>query len=132
MATQLELLPKKLKELGYNSYKDYLKSEHWINLRKRFYNSKKVKRIKEVYNKVLCEFCYGYENLNLHHRTYKRIGCERLDDLVIVCKECHYHIHQFYYKNMNIKNLYRATRIMRRIKRRYRKRSKNDNGQKLK
>ncbi len=116
MATQLELLPKKLKKLGFDSYKDYLKSEHWINLRKRFYNSKKVKKMKEIHNKVLCEFCYGNENLNLHHRTYKRIGNERLDDLVVVCKECHYHIHQFYFNEMKIKNLYKATKIMRRIK----------------
>jgi len=28
-------------------------------------------------------------NLDVHHRTYKRKGAELPDDLVAVCRECH-------------------------------------------
>lgn len=38
----------------------------------------------------------GYEPwkpLQVHHRTYERIGNEGLDDLIVVCPRCHMKIH---------------------------------------
>lgn len=120
MATQLELLPKKLKKLGFNSYIDYLKSDHWIDLRFRFYSdSKRVKKMRKKYGGIVCEFCFSPDKINLHHKTYKRIGAERLDDLVILCENCHHDIHKYYYNNMKIRNLWRATKKMRKIKFKY-------------
>lgn len=33
----------------------------------------------------------GYDgwNLNVHHNSYDRIGCERPEDLVVLCRLCH-------------------------------------------
>ena len=40
-----------------------------------------------------CHICYEPEGvstrLNGHHRTYARLGCERLSDIVVLCRKCH-------------------------------------------
>ena len=39
-----------------------------------------------------CRLCNASENeaqLEVHHRTYERLGRERADDLTTVCHECH-------------------------------------------
>ncbi len=38
--------------------------------------------------------CGTKTNLHLHHRTYKRLGRERLNDLVPLCKAHHEQAHQ--------------------------------------
>lgn len=74
----------KLAELGYPSYHAYLRGEHWADVRQRFMASKLPK---------CCGGCGAVHGLALHHRTYKRIGTERLMDVILVCKECHAKIH---------------------------------------
>lgn len=60
-------------------YRDYLETEHWGKLR----------------NQVLtrdahqCRDCGSRRNLHIHHLTYVRLGRERLDDLLTLCKGCH-------------------------------------------
>jgi len=66
-----------LKKLGFNSYKDYLKSDRW----------KKLKR------KYLRECVVCGKRAELHHRTYKRIGKEGKRDLISLCRQHHYFTH---------------------------------------
>jgi len=41
-----------------------------------------------------CQVCNSQSHLNIHHRTYERLGAERLDDLTVLCKDCHDLFHQ--------------------------------------
>ena len=36
-----------------------------------------------------CQVCYGTERLEAHHRTYKRLGHERPEDITVLCRDCH-------------------------------------------
>jgi hypothetical protein len=72
-------LSTRLKRLGYASYADYLKSEHWRAIKTRWLQSKRVKS---------CSRC-GNPYFELHHKTYKRLGLEQLSDLIALCRECH-------------------------------------------
>ena len=36
-----------------------------------------------------CEDCAVRSNFDVHHKTYKRKGNERPEDLVAVCRQCH-------------------------------------------
>jgi hypothetical protein len=67
-------------------YVKYLNSETWKNTKNLFYKSK--------YNKNKCYICEKKDvPFDLHHKTYERVGCERLTDLVQVCRPCHKSIH---------------------------------------
>lgn len=68
-------------------YKRYLKTLHWKQIREKVLQRANGK----------CEIC-GYEpwkptGLQVHHKTYKNRGNERLDDLVAVCPWCHQKVH---------------------------------------
>jgi hypothetical protein len=41
-----------------------------------------------------CQICNSPDNLHVHHRTYKRIFNERLNDLTVLCASCHLLFHQ--------------------------------------
>ena len=43
-----------------------------------------------------CQQCgkVKLKGLTLHHKTYKTLGQESCGDLLLVCKKCHYKIHQ--------------------------------------
>ncbi len=63
-------------------YKDYLKSGAWKKVRKEALN-----RVHDI-----CERCGRTKysrRLEVHHRTYERLGQERPEDLVVLCTECH-------------------------------------------
>jgi hypothetical protein len=36
-----------------------------------------------------CQKCYSQTTLDVHHKTYRRFGRERLEDLVSLCRLCH-------------------------------------------
>jgi 5-methylcytosine-specific restriction endonuclease McrA len=42
-----------------------------------------------------CQLC-GRQNrvLDVHHNTYRRVGRERVSDLVVLCRDCHYRYHE--------------------------------------
>lgn len=73
---------KDTKEVCY-SYKEYLNSKHWITFRYNFF--------KKVSNQ--CRMCQCTQGLNLHHKTYKNIGNEKIEDVVGLCFKCHKYIH---------------------------------------
>jgi hypothetical protein len=36
-----------------------------------------------------CQTCLSLDNLEVHHKTYERLGDEALEDLITLCHECH-------------------------------------------
>ena len=74
------------KELSKGEYYSYICSDSWQIVRKRYRESKLLK---------IC-YCCGADDepLDLHHKTYKRLGSERLTDLCKVCRSCHRKIHE--------------------------------------
>ena len=79
------------------NYYEYIKSERWQIKRKEFYSSKMYKHLKGTgkWNCYCC--CRNDVPLDLHHRTYKRLGNERINiDFVPVCRSCHNEIHALF------------------------------------
>lgn len=64
-------------------YNDYLHTDHWKNLRKR--------KLKQSGYK--CQICAETDFLNVHHNTYENRGCEKDEDLVVLCNGCHQIFH---------------------------------------
>lgn len=60
-------------------YQAYLQTPHW----KAFAN--KVRAFWDC----RCAFCYSAEPLDVHHRTYDRLGHEELTDCIALCHKCH-------------------------------------------
>ena len=73
----------RLRELGYPSYQIYLKSSHWARIRSRYKSSRSW----------VC-LCGETDRLQLHHKTYERVGAEQLDDLQALCDRCHSLVHE--------------------------------------
>ena len=59
-------------------YERYLKSDHWECVRTRCISRWKT-----------CCLCNSSEDLQVHHRTYKRLGAELDEDVVLLCDDCH-------------------------------------------
>ena len=65
-------------------YETYLKSEEWASVRRR----------KLLDAEFKCEHC-GYtpgiqkRKLEVHHKTYERLGEELMFDLEVLCFNCH-------------------------------------------
>lgn len=68
------------------TYAEYLDSEHWRNTRQRFWRSK-------LHNGV-CYVCGGKDSLQVHHKSYKRLGAEPLIHLCLLCDGCHKATHE--------------------------------------
>lgn len=64
-------------------YKEYLQSEHWEERRE-------IALIKADWK---CSLCNKSESLNVHHRTYERLGKEMQSDLTVLCRHCHAKFH---------------------------------------
>lgn len=72
------------------SYKSYLSSYHWKNVKLAFRRSPQFK------NK--CFVCNApnlhASPINIHHRSYANVGKELSQDLVELCPMCHGRVHQ--------------------------------------
>ncbi len=66
------------------NYKQYIQSPEWRERREeccRYYDNR-------------CAICYaGDKSLDVHHRTYDRLGREWASDLVLLCRACHEKYH---------------------------------------
>jgi hypothetical protein len=72
--------------MNTQAYDSYLKSDHWKDTRARFYSS-------GLY-KGRCECCWKRNKpLDIHHKSYRRIGKEKLNDLIALCRDCHFRLH---------------------------------------
>jgi len=68
-----------------SAYREYMASPAWAAQRERWkaHRSRRQRR---------CRAC-GHTNYHLHHRTYVRLGRERLRDLVALCERHHDALH---------------------------------------
>lgn len=66
------------------AYLDYINSNPW---------KEKCKVIKETRGNK-CQVCGSEKDLQVHHNTYERLGCEDDNDLILLCKPCHFLFHR--------------------------------------
>ena len=71
-------------EIDRTKYYDYLESERWRDKRKY--------KLREV--DYQCERCGSAKNLEVHHVNYEHAGEEPMEDLVVLCRDCHREIHR--------------------------------------
>lgn len=64
-------------------YLDYLQTPEWAERRRGA-----LRRAGHA-----CETCGAQGRLHVHHRTYERRGKEWVDDLVVLCEDCHLAVH---------------------------------------
>ena len=64
-------------------YREYLKTDHWLEIRD--------KALQRAGHK--CQVCGYNKNLQVHHNTYKNLGHEKPSDLVVLCWKCHKTFH---------------------------------------
>lgn len=62
---------------------EYLKSVHWKQLKKNTLQSQ---------GRICCE-CGEIKGLQVHHKTYERLGHELPEDLCVLCGACHAKAH---------------------------------------
>jgi hypothetical protein len=67
-----------------NVYMKYISSNVW--------KAKAFDAIEAAGNK--CQLCNSPKFLQVHHRTYDRLGKEPLDDLITLCNMCHSKFHK--------------------------------------
>lgn len=73
------------KEVQSIPYSLFLTSEYWNEIKKIIHERDKNK----------CTVCGRKGELHVHHTTYKHVRKEynHLEDLQLLCSECHYNIH---------------------------------------
>lgn len=74
-----------LAALGFPSYEHYLCSEHWNEFRSSYLKSGSPTR---------CKVC-GCKRVQLHHKTYIRLGKEQFSDVEPLCREHHSAVHRW-------------------------------------
>jgi len=97
------------------NYRQYISSPQWREKRRQFFASK-MNKCHGLKGKWRCVCCMRDDvPLDLHHRTYKRLGNERINvDLIPVCRPCHDEIHDLTRAGIH---LWKATKQIRREKR---------------
>ena len=110
MKPEYEVMASRLKLLGFQSYKDYLKSDLWEKNKTKFKNCPHMRK-HIAKNGWCCEFCLQKGMLSVHHWTYKRLGAEYMYDLSLICTPCHEKIHNW---QRPWDSLWRASKLMRR------------------
>ena len=60
-------------------YSQYLESTHWKLFRFNIFAKRGMR----------CERCASVKDINIHHKTYKRLGCELPEDVEVLCRVCH-------------------------------------------
>ena len=65
-------------------YPDYLRSKKWLQ---------RATQAKEEAS-YQCQLCASNKSLNVHHRTYERVGKEAPMDLIVLCEPCHKFFHE--------------------------------------
>lgn len=68
-----------IKALRTKPYREYLKTQWWYRRRNQALRDAGYR----------CESCETKRELQVHHKSYQRLGCEEKDDLLVVCRGCH-------------------------------------------
>lgn len=65
------------------AHREYLKSATWKDIRQQILNR----------DKNICKHCRNIGH-DVHHKTYKNWGNEKLEDLITLCRACHEQLHR--------------------------------------
>jgi 5-methylcytosine-specific restriction endonuclease McrA len=72
--------PERAAKLQSMPYAEYLETPEWHYRRRQVVKAAERK----------CQYCgIPTHDLNVHHRTYERLGNEDPDDLIALCRDCH-------------------------------------------
>jgi hypothetical protein len=83
-AAQFELIETPQSRLRAMPYNQYLQTKHW----------KKTRQLALDYAGHACQICNASGvTLDVHHRTYERLGNEQVADLTVLCRSCHSTFH---------------------------------------
>lgn len=69
--------------MNKKEYLAYLQTEEW---------KRKARKARERAENR-CQLCNSNALLNVHHRTYDRLGHEQDADLIVLCRNCHAKFH---------------------------------------
>lgn len=93
MDSSIPSFSQKITALGFKSYEEYLNSEWWQSFRLRYFRSKRRKH---------CMCCEEPNFMvELHHKTYERLGRELLGDVLPLCREHHEEVHEILKQQYN-------------------------------
>lgn len=70
------------------TYAEYLRSDHWKNLRRKKYSTGNAR----------CSICGSKDSLEVHHLNYKNLYDVTTSDLRILCHDCHFTAHKLFRK----------------------------------
>jgi hypothetical protein len=76
--------PERLAALRSMPYSDYLETPEWSLVRQSALHAAGHR----------CEVCYTDDRLEVHHRTYARLGRELIEDVTVLCRDCHGRFHE--------------------------------------
>jgi 5-methylcytosine-specific restriction endonuclease McrA len=74
-------------EFDVTDYKIYMASNSWRK------NPARLLALSNVQGH--CRVCHDDGPLEVHHATYERLGCERENDLIPLCRNCHHEVTNF-------------------------------------
>jgi len=80
----MTITPERLAELRAMPYTEYLTSQEWTTTR--------AVKLKDA--DYRCQLCNSTEGLQVHHRDYSRLGCEKMGDLHNLTRDCHKLFHE--------------------------------------
>lgn len=87
-------------------YQAYLKSKEWWLKKRELLSQEGVK----------CFVCWDRKGpYEVHHKSYRRLGSERLEDLIVLCPKCHADLHgrlSIYSKRDQYSRLWNESTIM--------------------
>jgi hypothetical protein len=78
---------RKTSYMAYSDYQAYLKSEKWYAIRLKVLS-------RDDYTCQHCHCKVTSYTANVHHKTYIRLGDEKLSDLITLCIPCHEKEHE--------------------------------------
>ena len=96
-------------------YDEYMGSPEWAARRRRWYGDERRSNEGLVHCGV-CQRVCGHDS-QLHHLTYDRLGHEEHEDLIALCKRCHYRVER-YFAEMGWRTLGARAAMMRALIRR--------------
>lgn len=92
--------------MNKEQYQEYLKSDKW----------KLTKEFRKQIDSYKCTKCGEGENLEVHHKTYIRVGNENIHDLITLCRDCHELVHGQEYFDNYCKVLYKSDEYKKHLK----------------
>jgi len=66
------------------SYQTYLRSADWLIKKAQLVNHYRRQK-----RPIACDWCSSTQDLQVHHRHYRRIFKEKMGDLAFLCRPCH-------------------------------------------